>query len=495
MQTQMLTQTAEFFKDDYSSYNKYLIFLPNRLCSDEVVNIGCGCGKSKKKAVKEFNKKICLVETLSDKGITVKFTRDIKQYVGKRGYSFDDGLSPKLNTLYIHLFDGDYYSDDLYARKKSEREREILFLLAIKLGVKSIFYETKIVETTVTRVGASVNIDQYGGISGKYSKTSTETEGQTGTETYINRGAPIYVLSDNLEQVEENIRQRFGKLNSKTFSFDFYRDNDKLRLFVYKRFNFKIEHYEYTTSVEDNMEISFDVKTQLMNFGLGMQFDKQIIVAEKVTYKMDFFSDKDLRLCLSNNVRINEDSFSAIREVYDNEADKDIAIYHITEYVRKYSKSCYLIYTLPIPPQERANKNKKREITDNYRKRLEGWIKDKGIEKFKNECHNFTSSYQIRTWFKRELILPNENIIENDDDENDSDIENYGLLKLKKANYKKYRDNILQTGNYCSLQESGRRRNQTRTMKMKDRKMVIPISDSKTDEDSDYNENYSHDNY
>ena len=212
-------------------------------------------------------------------------------------------------------------------------------------------------ETTVTRIGASVGVGQYGGISGKYSKTSSETEGQTGTETYSNRGAPIYVLSDNLGQVEENIRQRFGKLNSKTFCFDFYRENHKLRLFVYKRFNFKIEHYEYTTSVEDNMEISFDVKTQLMNFGLGMNFDKQTIIADKVTYKMDFFSDKELRLCLSNNVRINEDPFSTIREVYDNEDDKDIGIYHITEYVRKYSKSCYLTYTLPSPPQERSSKN------------------------------------------------------------------------------------------------------------------------------------------
>lgn len=482
MQTQMANQSVEFFEDDCSSYSKYLIFLPNRFCVNDTIDVGCGCKKSKKKAL---SKSIYLVETLSDKGISVKFTRDIKQYVGRRGYSFDDGLSPKLNTLYIHLFDGDYYSDDLYPRKKSEREREILFLLAIKLGVKSIFYETKIIETTVTRVGASVSISQYGGVSGKYSKTSTEIKGQTGTETYSNRGAPIYVLSDNLGQVEENIRQRFGKLNSKTFCFDFYKDNHKLRLFVYKRFNFKIEHYEYTTSVEDNMEILFDVKTQLINFGLGMNFDKQTIFAEKVTYKMDFFSDKELRLCLSNNVRINEDPFSTIREVYDNEEDKDIGIYHITEYVRKYSKSCYLTYTLHTPQQERNNKNKKGEITDNYRKRLEGWIKDKGMGEFKKECHNFTSSYQIRTWFKRELILPNENIIENDKDENDSDIENYGLLKLKKSNYKKYRDDILQTGNYQSLQESCKRKN-----RMKGRKVVIPINHRTDDEDSDYLDNY-----
>ena len=75
------------------------------------------------------------------------------------------------------------------------------------------------------------------------------------------------------------------------------------------------------------------------------------------------------------------------------------------------------------------------------------------------------------------MILPNENIVENEDDENDSNIENYGLLKLKKNNYKKYRDDILQTGNYQSLQEN------------RTKKIIVPIHD-RTDDESDYTDNY-----
>lgn len=49
--------------------------------------------------------------------------RDIRNIVTNDEYLFDDLNIPKLNKLYIHLFNGNYYSDDLFTRKK-QKERE-----------------------------------------------------------------------------------------------------------------------------------------------------------------------------------------------------------------------------------------------------------------------------------------------------------------------------------------------------------------------------------
>ena len=40
---------------------------------------------------------------------------------------------------------------------------------------------------------------------------------------------------------------------------------------------------EYISETENNMEISFDVKTTLMDYGIGLSFDKQSIITEKIT--------------------------------------------------------------------------------------------------------------------------------------------------------------------------------------------------------------------
>ena len=63
----------------------------------------------------------------------------------------------------------------------------------------------------------------------KYPKSTEEIEGEEGQEEYINRGAPIYSLSDTIEQVEENIKARFASLGRNSFSFDFYRKSPKLK--------------------------------------------------------------------------------------------------------------------------------------------------------------------------------------------------------------------------------------------------------------------------
>lgn len=409
-------------------FDKFIIFLPNIL---SIIKIDASCMCSKK------NKRSPIISYFENRGIEVKFKRDIKNLINKNKYKFDDKVFPELNKLYIHLFNGDYYSDDLYTSKKNDRERELLFLLAIKLGVRSINYETIIEETVLSGIKVSANTGDIS-LGTTFKKSVKKYKGETGKEMYHNRGAPIYVLSDTLEQVEQNINERFSKLNSSIFSYDFYKNNDNLRLFVYKRFNFKTASIEYTTDYEDNVDLVFDVKLKLMKFGLGVKFDKQIILNEKMTYKLEFFSDKELRLSLSNELRMGQDQFATIREIYDNHEKKETAIYHITEYVRKYSKKCNITFD---------NETNGKRINENYRNRLNKWINNNGQEKFKKACEEFTSSYQIRIWFRENLVYENETIIE-DDDENDSDIEEYGILRLKKNINSNLKENLLKTGNY-----------------------------------------------
>ena len=424
-----------------NKFAKYLIFLPNRF-DTSTVNVGC---------IRSKKKKPQLINNLNDKGISIKFMRDIRNIVTNNEYSFDDLNIPKLNKLYIHLFNGNYYSDDLFTRKKTEREREILFLLAMILGVKSITYETEVTETTIKSISANITFNDIG-IDSKFNKSISKSKGESGKETFLDRGSPIYILSNNINQVEDKIKERLSNINSSFFYSKFYEKNNKLKLFVYKRYNFGIDIYEYTSTIEDHLEIIFNVKLLLAYFGLGINLDKQIIVTEKVKYKMEFYSDKELRLSLNNFVRMNEDPFSPIREVYDDEDDKEIGIYHITEYVRKFSKKCIVKYTLP---KNNTNNIRMNIYSDTFDKRLEGWIKDNTIEKFKEECRKFTSSYQIKTWFKSELMLPNETIIEDDYDiNNDPSNENYGILKLQKLNYAKKREDILKTGKYTCLQDN-----------------------------------------
>ena len=426
-------------------YDKYIIFLSDRLQKNQP---NCFC----------INGSIGfhIVNKLTDKGITILYRKDIRDIISHGNLSFDDDISPKLNTLYIHLLNGEYYSDNNYYKQKVDRERELLFLLAAKLGVKNINYDTEIYDTTLMQASSSVDAPKIG-INATYATTTTSNKGKSGVEEYDNRGAPIYTLSKNISQVEENIKRKFGTLHSKIFSYDFYRNSPKLRSFVYKRFNFKMSNMEYITDIENNLEVSFDVKTTLMDYGIGINFEKQTISREKITYKLQFYNNKELRLKLNEIIRLEEDTFGMIREVYDAEENKEIGIYHVTEYVRRYSRVCKVTYFVLEEVKEgtRINDIGSEEnyrdvtyITENYYARLNNWIKKNTEDEFKKECRNFTSSYQIRTWFRDNLMEINEIIPDEDEDD---DIENYGILKLKKDNYQKFIENIMLDDNYAGL--------------------------------------------
>lgn len=364
-----------------------------------------------------------IVKSFSDKGIIAKKMSDLNSMPN---CTFDNHKEPKNNILYIHLINGEYFSDRLYARVKIEKERDLLFLLAAKLGVSTIEYDTELIETSLSQIEASTNVKQVN-FGSALAKKTTKTKGQSGKETYLNRGAPVYCLSKNIDQIEENIKYKFEKLNNKLFSYDFYKSSHKLVCFVYKRFSFKMLSLEYTTESEDVLEKSFEANATLLEYGLGLHFQENISITEKIIYKMTFFTDHELRLKLSEVIRIENDPFAVIREVYNSEEDKDLAIYNITEYVRKYAKFSKVNY-----------KRGDLLVTDNYHGRLLKWIHANDQDTFKNVCKTFTSTYQIKTWLKSTLKE------DNDVDSIDTETDNNDLMNLGIKNFEKFKNRILQ---------------------------------------------------
>ena len=394
-----------------SEYDKYLIFLPNRYFKTKKT-----CFLWKKYAHH-------VVEELTDKGISAHPRSAIKNYMAE---CFDEDTIPKINTLYIHLMNGEYYSDELYSKKKMEREREILFLLAAKLGVSRIDFETEVTETVVSMMETSFKIKNVdNGTS--FNKKISKTKGQTGREVYLNRGAPVYCLSKNIRQVEDNIREKFRRLDSRVFSYDFYRNSNKLTCFVYKRFNFKMLSLQYTCESEDVIDKSFEVKTTLLDYGIGMKFKENSVFTEKVTYDLTFFDDKELIYKLMETIRLKNDPFAIIREVYESQDDKNIAVFRIVEYARKYSQSCMFKY----------KDEKDEEKYQDMEERLDKLIKDNEPGTFEGVCHNFISTYQIRNWFYTNLLEIGEERLESKDD---TDI---SVMELQQRQYDRYKNRVM----------------------------------------------------
>ena len=416
-------------------YCKYLIFLPNRFNRREQMDVGCICAKLRR----------CIMRELNDKGITVRFRSNIRDYTTNETttYKFNDDFFPKMNVLYVHLIGGEYYTDDIYTKKKTEKERDILFLLAAKLGVKTINYKITKVIHTMKKMNVNAKIKKSK-TQFKYSKSSKEIKGEEGKESYINRGAPIYNLSRDLRQVEDNIKERFSTFDPNSFSYDFYENNSNLRTFVYKRYKFKMCSVEYTCDLEFDLDISFGVRETLLDYGIGVDYNEHNITCEKVTYKLDFYKDKELRLKFNEILIFEQDPFSVVREVYEDDNYKDTAIYHITEYVRKFAKSCSLTYVKKREPNK--------TLKDTYHERLNHWIKEHSVENFEKECHKFTSSFQIRTWFKEALIYGDEEVEELDDEYEGAG--NYGILKLKRYKNKESKNVLLKTENYAIASNS-----------------------------------------
>ncbi len=312
--------------------------------------------------------------------------------------SFDDKPFPDVNQLYIHLFNGQYYSDTIYNRRKIEKEREMLFLLAGKLGVRQIKYVTEITETTLSKLQAGINVKSIEN-SASFSKSVDKKIGISGDEEYENRGAPVYLKYDKIEDVEENIKNNMGKLGSNIFSFDFYNQSPKLKAFVYKRFEFKMSRLSYSIESDDISDISFAVRSSFMDCGLNFSYDKTTIFTEKINYGLDFFSDEDLNLAF-NKLKLNKereklDPFYSVREKYEAHDDRETAVHIICEYV------------MNLANKYNYRKKGDNKLIANFSDFLNSYIKDNNNnpeKAFEIICHNFRSTSQILNWFSTTLL-------------------------------------------------------------------------------------------
>jgi len=360
----------------------------------------------KKRIFKSIYKKI--IKKLENKGIVLfnissaveELKRRHKNTIKYKSklITFDDNYFPNVNTLYINLFSGQYYNDNIYNKKKVEKEREMLFLLAGKLGVKSIRYETEVVETTITKINSSIKAKA--GLSANFSKSVQKNIGTRGEEYYINRGAPVYLKYDNLQEVEKNIEE---KMNSNIFDFKFYKNSPKLENFVYKRYEFKMERLAYNIETEDISDISFAVKayfSYFMDYGIDISFDKNISYNENVHYTLEFFSDDELKREFGKKKRDYIDKFYSIREYYDLIDDKDKAVHLITEYVMEYAKNYHYII-----------KDQTEFKIHNFLKHIQNFIKYSQPGSFEGLCHSFQSTSQIKNWIDKEFLNDNMEII------------------------------------------------------------------------------------
>ena len=352
---------------------------------------------------------------LENKGITLFNIDDANFEIQKKinnkttKITFDDLLFPNTNTLYIHLFDYQYYSDNMYNKKKLEREREMLFLLAGKLGVKKINFDTEIIETTITKLNANIKIKGKG-LSARFTKSINKSTGSSGEEEYINRGSPVYLKFTNLQDVEKNIENKMG---STIFNYNFYKNNPKLASFVYKRYEFKMQKLEYTIETEDVSDLSFAVKTCFMDYGINISFDKSISYYENVHYKLEFFTDDELKREFGKKIRNYKDKFYTIREYYDLLENKDKAVHFITEYVMEYADKYN--YRLIDNLDDRIH---------NFSKHIQNFIKETPPGSFEGICHTFQSTSQIRNWINKEFLNDNMEIINEMDitDNNNNDV-------------------------------------------------------------------------
>jgi hypothetical protein len=340
----------------------------------------------KKTIYKTFYDK--LKQNLQNKGISIFNIKTVIDEINNSSPQllFDDSPFPSTNTLYIHLYKGLYYNDNIYIKKKVQYEREMLFLLSAALGVKYIEYKTEVVETIITRAHCSLGIKKLKN-SVSYSKDIKINNGTSGKEEYSNNGSPILIDSMSINDVENRIKNELGQMSSNIFNIDFYKKNPKLESFVYKRFQYKMNKLEYNIESEDISDISFSVKSTFMDYGLNIAFDKNVIYSEKIGFVLDFYTHDELKKENSNVKNEYNDKLMSLRLDYDDcdtEIDKKKIAKKIIDYIINISKECdYMI-------------NGKNNL---YSKKLYDYLKDiNNHNELEEICVNFHTTDQIKNW-------------------------------------------------------------------------------------------------
>ena len=335
-------------------FHKYIIFLPNKYFKKSFFN-------SNHKKIKK---------SLNNKGIFIyNYEKSIKMMEENSCFLFDDRPFPNINQLYIHLFNYEYYSDNLYSKRKIEKEKDMLILLSGILGIKKIEYSIENKEIFFSKVDAGINIKNINSQI-KYQKILKKNEDIYGVENYINKGSSIY-LSNDIDIINNEIKN----LDSNIFSYDFYKNNLKLQTFVYKRIKFNMLEMEYTIEVDDVSDISISVKSCLMDYGIHIIITDDKYYNEIIKCKFEFYTNFELEIALYENKMREHDKFLIIKDIYKiNKNIDNIYNYIVNDIINN------------------TNKNK-----------LKDWI-IQNFNEFENACSNFKSTIEIKSWLNKIII-------------------------------------------------------------------------------------------
>lgn len=317
---------------------------------------------------------------------------------------FDDLDYPSANVLYIHLFGGHYYNDKIYAKKKFDLERELLFFIAGNLGVSNITYAITNKETTISKISGDVNVKTIKNQM-TFTRLHTETTSSECVERYENNGAIIFFdANGDIEKLERAIRKSLEPINSPVFNYGFYKSNPQMVAFVCKRFLFKMNILDYSSESEDVSEMSLTVQSCFADYGLQVAFESSTTITEKVKYKLEFHTEKDLlEVYFQKKYRdIAGDPFVMIRKFYDE--DKS----------RNQSESKNIIKNYIITQAYKCKYNIRGCSTQNtFSSKLDEYIKKweaKLILKYKD----FYTTRDIKKWFCDTLLNPNKEEVADD---------------------------------------------------------------------------------
>ena len=309
---------------------------------------------------------------------------------------FDDLDYPSANVLYIHLYCGYYYNDKIYAKKKFDIERELLFFIAGNLGVGKITYNITNKETVITKIKSDANIRHIKNQI-QFSKTYEEKKSSECTEIYENNGAPIlFDANGDIKKLEKEIKKSLEPINSPIFNYGFYKSNPKMVAFVCKRFLFKMNTLDYTSESEDVSEMSLTVQSCFADYGLQIAFESSTINTEKVTYKLEFHNENNLLETYFQKNKYNDsatDPFVMIRKFYDKDksGNKEDSKNMIKKYIIGLADNC-------------EYKIKDSSTTHTFSKKFDDFIQKSEV-KLSIKYKNFYTTRDIKKWFVDNLLI------------------------------------------------------------------------------------------
>lgn len=355
-----------------SLLKKFILYLP-----DFYFKTNC-CGKCKTK----------IVDDLELRGVHVLSYENIMN-----NYTYNDSSFPEVNILYMWLTDNKYYSDDIFSHKKTELEREILFLLTGILGGQTISCNSYIRNDE----SFILNQDLKAGLieeSVHYQDINSSTKSIQKDENYSNNGSEILIESDNWEHLKDKIKEYFNKIDKNTIvSYNYFKTNSDLLLFTFKRFKLRLDTYNYKIDEEKTSEKSIQVRTILKNYGLSTDINHTQSFSKTHHYTIKFYKFSELK-DKNNKIKydkemielIKTDIFAKLRHKYEIKNEKMKKIYddwggdetEIYNQVIKYSKEngCY--------------------------DKLKIFI-DKNPGSLNGECHWFKNTIEVNQWFETHL--------------------------------------------------------------------------------------------